>query len=95
VDLTQSGSSSGLPPSYPLRTIARDPFDPENTWYVGGEVGVFYTGDAGMTWLNATLPLGLPNVVISQLQVVADTQSLYAVTYGRGIYRIALSSGKN
>jgi len=94
VDVTQSGSANGLPGDYPLRTIARDPYDPDSTWYVGGDVGVFYSDNAGMSWANATLPLGLPNVVISELQTVAGTQSLYAATYGRGVYRIALSSGK-
>jgi hypothetical protein len=95
VDLTQSASAVGLPSVYPLRTIARDPYDPENTWYVGGDVGVFYTDDAGATWTNATLPLGLPNISVTELQTVAGTQSLYAATYGRGVYRIALSSGKS
>ena len=95
VDLTQSASADGLPSVYPLRTIARDPSDPENTWYVGGDVGVFYTDSAGATWANATLPLGLPNVSVSELQTVGGTQSLYAATYGRGVYRIALSSGKS
>jgi len=95
VDLTQSASADGLPSVYPLRTIARDPSDPENTWYGGGDVGVFYTDSAGATWANATLPLGLPNVSVSELQTVGGTQSLYAATYGRGVYRIALSSGKS
>ena len=95
VDLTQSASADGLPSVYPLRTIARDPSDPENPGYVGGDVGVFYTDSAGATWANATLPLGLPNVSVSELQTVGGTQSLYAATYGRGVYRIALSSGKS
>jgi hypothetical protein len=58
-------------------------------------VGALYTDSAGATWANATLPLGLPNVSVSELQTVGGTQSLYAATYGRGVYRIALSSGKS
>jgi hypothetical protein len=42
-DVGKAGSSDGLPTKFPLRTVVRDLFDPDNRWYVGGDVGVFYT----------------------------------------------------
>ncbi len=91
VDVSSTGSPGGLPSSFPLRAVARDLFAPGNTWFVGGDLGVFYTDDAGVTWSNVTQPFGLPNAIVTDLQTSAVTQSLYAATLGRGIYQIALS----
>jgi photosystem II stability/assembly factor-like uncharacterized protein len=90
-DVGNAGSSDGLPATFPLRTVARDLFDPVNVWYVGGDVGVFYTDDAGAHWYNAGHPLGLPNVPVFQLQVLDSFALLFATTFGRGIYSAQLA----
>ena len=82
IDVTGAGAT-GLP-DVQLNAVARDPNDPQNTWYVGTDVGVFQTSDAGTTWKNATLPLGLPNVEVTDLKSAPGTGYLYASTFGRG-----------
>ncbi len=82
-------------PDVQLNTIARDPSDPKHTWYVGTDVGAFMTVDAGATWTNATLPLGLPNVEVTELKPALGTGHLYAATFGRGIWRIPLTGKAN
>lgn len=80
---------SGLP-DIPTNTIERDPISPLTTWYVGSDVGVMMTTDAGATWKNATRPLGLPNVEVSHLEFVPSTGYLNCATFGRGIYRLRI-----
>jgi hypothetical protein len=87
INVSGSGST-GLPDSS-LNAIARDPADPAGTWYVGTDIGVFRTTNAGSTWENATQPLGLPNVQISTLAV--RNGYLYVATYGRGMWRLNLT----
>jgi hypothetical protein len=85
-----SNIASPLPVAPTVSSIARDPSDPTNVWYLGTNVGVFYTGDAGSHWYNATQPLGLPAVPVTQLTVVPGTGYLMAATFGRGIWRAKL-----
>ncbi|MCW5943171.1 MAG: hypothetical protein KIS66_13130 [Fimbriimonadaceae bacterium] len=77
-------------PDIPTNTIERDPASPQTTWYVGSDVGVMMTTDAGATWKNATRPLGLPNVEVSHLEFVPSTGFLNCATFGRGIYRLRI-----
>lgn len=84
-----SGSSTSLP-DVPANCVERDPNDPANTWYVGTDIGVFMTTDAGATWTNATAPLGLPNVRVNALQANRKTGYLNAATFGRGMWRIPI-----
>lgn len=88
-----SGSGATGLPDISLNSIALDIDDPTNTYYVATDVGVFYTTDGGANWSNATQPLGLPNVQVNDLKIVAGTRKLYAGTYGRGIWRIDLPGG--
>ena len=88
-DVTGTGAT-GLPP-LPVNAVARDPYAPATTWYVGMDIGVFMTTNAGAIWTNMTNPLGLPNVAVNDLQVNATTGYLYAATYGRGLWRIKLA----
>lgn len=85
-----SGVGPGLPTA-PANTIVRDPYDWVRTWYLGTDVGVFVSEDAGATWANATAPLGLPNVQVNDLEIGLRTRMLNAATYGRGIWRVSLS----
>lgn len=86
----RSGSGATGLPNIPVNTIERDPYNPQNTWYVGTDVGVMMTNNAGATWTNATEPLNLPNVEVRHLQYVPGTGYLNCATWGRGIWRIKL-----
>lgn len=81
--------ATGLP-DIPLNCIARDYTSYETMWFVGTDVGVFMTTDGGSTWGNATAPLGLPNVQVNAIGVSPGTGYLYAATWGRGMWRLAL-----
>ncbi|MCW5941499.1 MAG: hypothetical protein KIS66_04665 [Fimbriimonadaceae bacterium] len=86
----RSGSGATGLPDVPANSLARDPADPQNTWYVGTDLGVFMTTNAGSTWTNVTAPLGLPNVQVNEVGVSAGY--LFAATWGRGIWRVQLAT---
>ena len=81
IDITGSGIT-GLP-DVPVRTIAVNPARP-NRIYVGTEIGIFASDDAGATW---QLPQGGPaNVSVDEL--FFNNGVLLAATHGRGMYKI-------
>jgi photosystem II stability/assembly factor-like uncharacterized protein len=63
-----------------------------STLYVGTDVGVFSSANDGATWL----PAGddLPNVPITDLEYRAASHSLYAATFGRGIFKLPLPTAR-
>ncbi len=83
-----SGNGATALPDMPLNAVAINPADPYRHWFVALDVGVYVTRDGGETWSNATQPLGLPNVLVMDLKAVDGT--LFAATYGRGVWRIDL-----
>ena len=56
--------------------------------YVGTDVGVFGSDDGGTTW--STAGTKLPNVPVTDLEFVAASNLLYAATFGRGMFSLAL-----
>lgn len=79
-DITGTGAI-GLP-NVPVRTLAIHPYNP-NLLYVGTEVGIFTSNDAGVSW---DLPNGGPaNVSVDELFWMGG--DLIAATHGRGMYR--------
>lgn len=75
-----TGSATDLP-AVPVRSILINPANP-NFLYVGTEVGIFASEDAGATW---QLPQGGPaNVSVDELFLYQG--DLMAATHGRGIY---------
>jgi photosystem II stability/assembly factor-like uncharacterized protein len=84
----QDVSGSGLTglPDVPVRSIAIHPRNP-NLLYVGTEMGIFTSEDAGATW---EVPQDGPaNVSVDQVFWVTESfgaDDLIAVTHGRGIY---------
>ncbi len=87
-DLSGSGIT-GLP-NVGTSAICRDPFDFEGTLFVGNDLGVFVSEDVGISWANASWPLGLPNVQVNDLKAQVPTNLLYAATFGRGMWKLAL-----
>nr|WP_255604260.1 choice-of-anchor D domain-containing protein [Oscillochloris sp. ZM17-4] len=89
-DRTGAGAT-GLP-NAPVRSLVISPLDSSRI-YVGSEVGIFASEDAGATW---SLPHDGPsNVSVDELFWVGNT--LTAATHGRGVYQAlanaALSTG--
>ena len=72
-------------PAAPINTIAIAPFN-HNFIYVGTQVGIFGSANAGINWSPANE--GPANVNTDGLFWLRNY--LYAATYGRGMYRIAL-----
>jgi hypothetical protein len=102
---TFSGFRSGVALPYVLKTtdggttwasiVGNLPQAPVNdilvvgsTLYVGTDVGVFRSLDGGTTWRTAGSKL--PNVPVTDLEYRAASNSLYAATFGRGIFMLAL-----
>jgi hypothetical protein len=90
----QDVSGNGLPtplPDGPVYAIARDPSHPENSWFVGTNVGVFLTKTGGNQWSNPG-PLRLPRIPVFDLKIIlaAGQYTMYAATFGRGIWRARL-----
>lgn len=83
-----SGGGVTALPDVPVNAVVLDPATPSTRFYVGTDAGVFRSQDGGATWENATAPLSLPNVIVSDLKIVPGTGYLMAATYGRGIWRI-------
>jgi len=83
----QSAHSSGGAqplPFAPVSGIVRHPSAPDSIWFVGTDIGVFRTDNAGVTWTNASNKLGLPNTLVRDLRMSGNT--LYAGTFGRGVW---------
>ena len=78
---------TGNLPDIPLNSFAFTPA--RNRFFVGSDIGVFETTDAGQTW---GLTSGLPLVPVSDLVYHAATNRLIASTYGRGVWNLPLAT---
>ena len=67
----------------PCNSIVIDPVYP-NHIYVGTDIGVYLSTDAGASWNEWST--GLPNVHIDELEIHATWRFIYAATHGRGMY---------
>ena len=63
--------------------ITVDPLLPDRI-YVGADIGVWHSADAGTTWVP--LPNALPDAPVFDLQIHPSRRLLRAATHGRGIY---------
>ena len=77
-----SGSGTSGLPAVPVRSLVLHPFN-KNLIYVGTEMGIFTSDDAGATW-DVTQG-GPANVSVEDLFWMGG--NLIAVTHGRGMYR--------
>lgn len=83
-----SGSGGTALPSVPVNALVYDPIRPTH-WYAGTDLGAFISDNSGSTWANMNAA-GLPNVMISDLEVNKAGTYLYAGTYGRGMWRVRI-----
>ena len=67
--------------------LAIDWTAPDNL-YVGADIGVWHSGDAGLNW--SPLRNGLPECPVFDLQIHPTQRLLRATLHGRGVYEIAL-----
>jgi hypothetical protein len=74
------------PVDLPHNAIVIDPANPNNV-YVGTDIGVWTSGDAGATWSFMGGPaFGLPNVAVFDVKIQAGTGRVFAFTHGRGAF---------
>jgi Sortilin, neurotensin receptor 3, len=85
---------SGNLPFAPTQDVVVDPLNP-NRIFVSDDLGVFTANVAkagsqnpDVQWFR--LGAGLPRVPVNDLEYQASTNTLYAATYGRGIFSIQL-----
>ena len=76
---------TGTLPDAPTSAVVVDPLDP-NEVYVGNDVGVFVSRDAGATWesFNAGLPEA---VMVTDLAISPMDRSLRVGTHGNGMWK--------
>jgi photosystem II stability/assembly factor-like uncharacterized protein len=78
-----SGTGDGRLPDNPTNALVIDD-NKQGTMYVGTDVGVFCTYDAGKKW--EWFSQGLPNAQIYDMRLHSPTGLLRVVTHGRGMW---------
>lgn len=73
-------------PDIPVNDIVQDG---EGSLYVATDVGVFASGNQGGVW--QPLSNNMPSVVVTDLYIHQLSESLFAATYGRSIYKTNLA----
>lgn len=76
---------SGSLPNLPVNAIA---VTSAGDMYIGTDVGVFYRSSTASDWIP--FYNGLPKIPVTELKIVGST--LYASTFGRGIWKTDLAS---
>lgn len=71
--------------SQPVNAIAVDPSNPSD-WYIGTDVGVFWSPNGGTNWIP--FEDGFPNTVVVDLEIQNVQRKLVAGTHGRGAWEI-------
>jgi hypothetical protein len=78
-----SGVAPHRLPDSPVNALCIDLVNP-NTYFIGTDVGVFRSTDAGVNWLPFSD--GLPNTAVYDLLLHGPTRLLRAATHGRGLW---------
>ena len=77
-------------PNLPANCIAMHPGSTTGGFYVGTDIGVFYCDNTLNNYVMYSN--GLPNVIVTELEVQVATNKLRASTYGRGLWECDLYS---
>jgi photosystem II stability/assembly factor-like uncharacterized protein len=87
-ETTDGGSTwaniSGNLPNAPVWMVTYD--QPRGQLYATTDFGAFYLKNGKKNW--ARLGSGLPNAPVLDLKLTGDGKTIYAATFGRGIYQI-------
>jgi len=75
-------------PNVSTNCIVLDESSDDHKLYVGNDLGVFVTSDDLEEWIPFSNDL--PNVIVSELEIHANSSSIYAATFGRGIWKTDL-----
>lgn len=86
--ITWTNVSKNLP-NLPVNCVLHQPGTSQNLVYIATDIGVYYTTDALNEWIPYST--NLPNVIITELEIHAATQKLYASTFGRGVWMTDLA----
>jgi uncharacterized protein (TIGR03437 family) len=78
---------SGNLPNVPVNTVVLDP-DRSGAIYIGTDEGVFWSTSGGTNW--AQLGTALPRVPVRALTLHKPSRTLWAATYGRGMWQLNL-----
>lgn len=90
-------SNISPPVDLPFNTVALRPDAPANV-YVGTDIAIWHSPNAGASWEFMGPSSGLPNVAVFELGFGANGGRLYAFTHGRGAFYLdfgTASSGAN
>ena len=74
----------------PFNAIVLDPSNP-NILYVGTDIGIWKSTNAGVSWTHVGPESGIPNVAVFDLQISAGAARLIAYTHGRGAFALLSS----
>ena len=77
-------------PNLPAHAIVLDSRTSPATLYLGMDAGVFRSTDGGISWLR--FGTGLPNAMLTDLQLSTQANFLDAATYGRSVWQIPLNT---
>lgn len=80
---------SGTLPNLPANTVIYQN-NTQNGIYVGMDIGVFYKDDTMSDW--EIFSDGLPNVLVSELEIDYTNGWLYAATFGRGLWKTEITT---
>ncbi len=84
---TWADISDGIPGG-PVNVIREDPFRKE-VLYVGTDLGVYISADAGLSW--DVLGRGLPITFVHDLVIQAREKTAVIATHGRGVFTLDIS----
>ena len=79
-------NASGNLPSAPVNDVVVDTV--RDTVYVGTDVGLFYLKNGKASW--KPIGTGVPLAAVMDIRLHQPSASLFAATFGRGIWKIAL-----
>lgn len=89
---TNGGTSwtniSGTLPNVSCNTICYVPDGTSYKLFIGMDSGVWYRGENDSDWTQ--LDNKFPAVVVTELEYEPDTKTLFAATYGRGLWKLIL-----
>ncbi len=81
-------TSSGLP-NLPVNCIVYQKLTNDDL-YIGTDIGVYYRDNSMNEW--APYMNGMPNVIISELEIHYDKETISAATFGRGVWESPINT---